>query len=238
MNIDKLADNPRQINRSPFAYAWDNPIYNSDPDGNCPQCISGALISILTEVTMQVGSSMLVDGLSVQESLEVLEYDKILIEGATGALSGALDGGAAKFAKFLSKKKNREVLTKILSVALDAVINMVNSAAKNISGGKEDIISKQDIFNSLIDAGFGKLVDELLPEVSSKNIDKKIKKTEKKLNKKSKKSKRKKLKKKLKKLKEEKSIVKTHNKFQKVGKIIFNKAQGKIKDEIQKEENK
>ena len=35
---DKLADHPNQVDKSPFAYTWDNPIKLTDPDGNCPNC--------------------------------------------------------------------------------------------------------------------------------------------------------------------------------------------------------
>jgi len=36
--MDPLADHPNQINMSPFGYAWNNPIYWTDPDGLCPTC--------------------------------------------------------------------------------------------------------------------------------------------------------------------------------------------------------
>ncbi|TDQ11578.1 RHS repeat domain-containing protein [Pedobacter metabolipauper] len=36
--VDKLADNPNQFSKSPYAYTWNNPINLTDPDGNCPDC--------------------------------------------------------------------------------------------------------------------------------------------------------------------------------------------------------
>lgn len=36
--MDALADHPNQVDKSPFAYGWNNPISNTDPDGNCPNC--------------------------------------------------------------------------------------------------------------------------------------------------------------------------------------------------------
>ncbi|HHN47648.1 MAG TPA: hypothetical protein ENN08_01710, partial [Bacteroidales bacterium] len=37
--VDPLADDAMQIDKSPYAYAWNNPIYYTDPDGLCPWCI-------------------------------------------------------------------------------------------------------------------------------------------------------------------------------------------------------
>jgi len=39
--VDKLADEPEQIDKSPYAYAWNNPVKLTDPDGNCPSCLLG-----------------------------------------------------------------------------------------------------------------------------------------------------------------------------------------------------
>jgi len=38
VSVDKLADHPNQVDKSPYAYAWNNPILLNDPDGNCPEC--------------------------------------------------------------------------------------------------------------------------------------------------------------------------------------------------------
>ncbi len=35
---DPLADHPNQAGRSPYEYAWSNPVYWTDPDGRCPLC--------------------------------------------------------------------------------------------------------------------------------------------------------------------------------------------------------
>ena len=41
--VDALADAPEQIDKSPYAYGWNNPIRYNDPDGNCPKCVIQAM---------------------------------------------------------------------------------------------------------------------------------------------------------------------------------------------------
>jgi hypothetical protein len=39
--VDPLADHPNQVDKSPYAYAWNNQIFYNDPDGRCPTCPQG-----------------------------------------------------------------------------------------------------------------------------------------------------------------------------------------------------
>jgi hypothetical protein len=48
--VDALADEPEQIDKSPYAYAWNNPVKLTDPDGNCPRCIKAALKTVVKSV--------------------------------------------------------------------------------------------------------------------------------------------------------------------------------------------
>jgi len=43
---DPLADHPNQIDKSPYQYAWNNPIYWTDPDGRCPWCLVWAAVEV------------------------------------------------------------------------------------------------------------------------------------------------------------------------------------------------
>ncbi|MBK9568399.1 MAG: hypothetical protein IPO37_25550 [Saprospiraceae bacterium] len=53
-SVDPLADHPNQVDKSPYAYAWNNPIKYDDPDGRCPQCLTGFAIGFLLDVATQV----------------------------------------------------------------------------------------------------------------------------------------------------------------------------------------
>lgn len=43
---DPLADHPNQIDKSPYQYAWNNPIFWTDPDGRCPWCLVWAAVEV------------------------------------------------------------------------------------------------------------------------------------------------------------------------------------------------
>ena len=38
LSVNPLADHPNQVDKSPYAYAWNNPVNLTDPDGRCPFC--------------------------------------------------------------------------------------------------------------------------------------------------------------------------------------------------------
>ncbi len=38
LSVDPLADHPNQVDKSPYAAFWNNPIVLTDPDGRCPDC--------------------------------------------------------------------------------------------------------------------------------------------------------------------------------------------------------
>ena len=42
--VDPLAEHPAQIDISPYAYAWNNPIFFNDPDGRMPCCHGNSLV--------------------------------------------------------------------------------------------------------------------------------------------------------------------------------------------------
>ena len=87
--VDPLADHPNQVDKSPYAYAWNNPIYYTDPDGRCPNCITGAIaagIGALFGGGIELGRQLWNDG-------------KVTSWKAVGgsALQGGITGGAAGF---------------------------------------------------------------------------------------------------------------------------------------------
>jgi RHS repeat-associated protein len=39
LSVDKESSDPDQVDKSPYAVFWNNPLKYDDPDGNCPRCI-------------------------------------------------------------------------------------------------------------------------------------------------------------------------------------------------------
>jgi hypothetical protein len=88
--VDKLADDPNQISQSPYQYAWNNPIYLTDPDGNCPWCIVAAVIigKAILGAGIDGGTQYAVNraqGMNSSEAWNNIDYTSM---AAMGAISG------------------------------------------------------------------------------------------------------------------------------------------------------
>ena len=53
VSVDPLSDHPAQVDKSPYAYAWNNPVVLDDPDGRCPRCLK-ALYNVGKRVLKRV----------------------------------------------------------------------------------------------------------------------------------------------------------------------------------------
>lgn len=86
--VDALSDQPEQIDKSPYQYGWNNPVYYNDPDGNCPWCIGfiiGAAIEYVSQVVTNYG-----EGKSGLEAWKPSDPGKIVISGVFGSASAGL----------------------------------------------------------------------------------------------------------------------------------------------------
>lgn len=71
MSVDALADHPNQVDKSPYAYAWNNPISLTDPDGNCPNCPN----PIMTRANEQLANGEISPQELFNTALSVLAVD-------------------------------------------------------------------------------------------------------------------------------------------------------------------
>jgi RHS repeat-associated protein len=81
--VDPLAEHPVQIDKSPYAYAWNNPVLFVDPDGRCPNCAT-AVIGGLIEGGIELGSQLLSG-----KSLSDVDWADVGVEALQGAAKGS-----------------------------------------------------------------------------------------------------------------------------------------------------
>ena len=140
--VDPLADEPEQVDKSPYAAFWNNPIMYDDPDGRCPNCVTaviGAGVGALIGGSLEIASQL---------------YDKGSVNNwsAVGgsALQGGITGGAAGFSGGAS----------LLVTGVAGGANVVGGAANRAIQGQETVltnIAADATVGAVLGAG-GKLV--------------------------------------------------------------------------------
>jgi RHS repeat-associated protein len=95
LSVDPLYNHPNQIDKSPYAYAWDDPVNLADPDGRCPICpllkgAAGATIDYFLQGTINFAS-----GMSLEDAFSPSNIDKfdVIVSGLQGALPWTVPGG-------------------------------------------------------------------------------------------------------------------------------------------------
>ncbi len=120
---DPLADHPMQIGQSPYQYAWNNPVYWTDPDGRCPFCPwldavvdIGFVIYDVGEIAYDYATTGEVDPVSV--AALTADVASIAIPMTVGG--GLAVRAAAKTAKTINKVDNAADVAKTVDKASDA----------------------------------------------------------------------------------------------------------------------
>ena len=142
--VDPLADHPNQVFRSPYAYAWNDPVNLTDPDGQCPACW-GALAGFVVDVGIQVAVN-LSSGQSLNTAIDNVDLKQSFVALGTGAASGGL-----------SAVKTLHAVTKgSLSLAVNGTGSAASQAAKT---------GKVDAGEVAIDAVGGEVASRVLGPV-------------------------------------------------------------------------
>lgn len=148
MVVDALAEHPNQIDKSPYAYAWNNPISLNDPDGNCPNCVIGFIVGAGLDIAFQT----IVEG----KSLDEVNYKEAAIAGAIGVAGGGIVSQSRKLYKgFKATKKARQLaknrkkgaafekkVVKGLQDSQDDIVEQITIKTKSGTRTRIDVVGK------------------------------------------------------------------------------------------------
>jgi len=83
--VDPLASHPNQIDKSPYAYGWNNPIRFNDPNGDCPDCLFdiGFIIYDIASIAYGYATTGEVDPIDV--AALSADVGALVVPGVTGA---------------------------------------------------------------------------------------------------------------------------------------------------------
>ncbi|WP_341842858.1 hypothetical protein [Chitinophaga caseinilytica] len=152
----------RRWNPDPKAVEWEsvyaanrnNPNVHTDPKGDNP--VLGGILGALTEYMGIVGNKMLFEGMSFAEANSDLGWRDgldIIIGGAMGAASGAIDGGLTRMAKWLSNPTHQKIFVKLLEVGVEALETSLKALYKDTEFDLKSIL-----LASLTEVGLGHLM--------------------------------------------------------------------------------
>jgi RHS repeat-associated protein len=132
--VDPLADEPEQIDKSPYAYAWNNPVYYTDPDGRCPSCFFGAFVGAAVEYVSQVVANRF-EGKAWSESFTDIDVGDVAISAGEGFLTSGTSAVRSVVGKAVVTV-GAEVIRNAVDVKKDGVkVNDAKSVVRNTAVG-------------------------------------------------------------------------------------------------------
>ncbi len=130
--VDPLADTYPQESWTPYQYAYDDPINNSDPYGDCPSCVWGGIIGAAVDYGLQVTIN-LAEGKDLGTSLTDVDAGSILVSAGAGAISGGISS--------ISKaRKISKLVNAVVEVGVDASASTAGQLATNGEVNVGDVI--------------------------------------------------------------------------------------------------
>ena len=146
-SVDPSPDIAGQESLTPYQYGWNNPVLRSDPNVDCPNCVTGAI---------GAGIGALIGG-GIEAGMQLYQHGEINDWKAVGgaALQGGITGGAAGFTGGASL---------LVTTSVSAGANVVGGAINNAVQGKDITVKSVAIDAAVgVAAGVGgKVLDKVL----------------------------------------------------------------------------
>jgi hypothetical protein len=160
--VDPLTDEGGQESLTPYQFSYNNPVRYNDPDGQCPNCLIGALIGAAVDYATQVAVNRL-EGKSWSESLTQVDGTSILISAGAGALSS---GASA----FVPKSAAGKVVGEVITTTIDAgesVLKQYNEGSQQGKSFSESVSLSQTASDVVANKVAGKLTENVQVNSSS-----------------------------------------------------------------------
>lgn len=122
-SVDPLADHPNQIGMSPYAYAWNNPVNLTDPDGRCPDCPNG-------EYSVQKG-----------DTFSALEKKWNMDQGGLSGLNKGVDPTKLQIGQTIKTTLSENGLPEGVSLHSNSSMNGMDGFFKKGSEGVNKIVN-------------------------------------------------------------------------------------------------
>uniref|UniRef100_UPI00260E5C0F RHS repeat domain-containing protein n=1 Tax=uncultured Aquimarina sp. TaxID=575652 RepID=UPI00260E5C0F len=175
--VDALAEHSNQIDKSPYAYAWNNPVFFNDPDGNCPKCpkLPGFLNDAFSYLENTTGPAIKKYGRKVGEflaSFNPLVTASTIYKGATegrDSFNNEMSNGDVGLEIATSLPLTKPL--KFVGEGLDVVKNVIKNADNVVEyslKGADDIVTG----SAKLDDGILKLDFNVPGDMKGKGIGK------------------------------------------------------------------
>ncbi len=168
--VDKMADDIMRIDKSPYQYAWNNPVNLTDPDGNCPWCL-GAIIGAAVDVAVQVVEISLDDSKTAKD----FSFTSVVISAAAGVVGVGLAAKlkkASTLAKIAIEATSDAAASAGTQLAKDGEINVKDVAIDVIGGQTVGKVAGDAANSKFLKSGKGKRLLEQVNEQKNASLGK------------------------------------------------------------------
>jgi RHS repeat-associated protein len=138
--------------QSPYSGMDNSPITKTDPKGDCPTCIGGALVGALVEASVQFAIAYSTNVGDAEAALKSIDWVDVGVAAAEGALTQGASAGKS-FAKSAVKYGGKYLVGEALSSSMDLTYE---EGFEGVGGDKKVGKAAMDFFFS---AAAGKLND-------------------------------------------------------------------------------